>query len=74
MHKFLAINVGWVRCARYRYVKLLLDYERTVTQQSTNRGEERLSALFPYETEAGFALVGMSHFGDAATAGAGSRV
>ena len=36
MRKFLALEVGWVRCAFYRCVKLPLDYERTVTQQCSD--------------------------------------
>ena len=36
MRKFLALNVGWVRCAFHRCVKLPLDYERTVTQQCSD--------------------------------------
>jgi len=29
-------NVGWVRCALYRFLKLPLDYRRTVTQQCSD--------------------------------------
>ena len=59
MRQFLAKNVGWVRCACCRAIKLPLDYERTVTQQSSDSylSITVLVIVLMYESRAGRLLI-----------------